>query len=144
MKKLLSYIFFLSVIILAFSACKDDDDEPAVVNLPVNYANLSGEWQLVSWRGEQLPEGVYFKIDFDRRDHIFTIRQNLNSMYEQQLIGSYSIELQDDDETYLLSGSYAYGKGDWEHSYIISSISVDGTLSLVAADDASNTAILKK
>lgn len=143
MRKLLFSIFFLSLVV-SFTACDDDDDVTEIVTLPVNYANVSGEWNLISWHGENLPSDIYFNITFDRRDHVFTIRQNLNSMYEQELTGSYSIELQDDDETYIMSGYYSYGKGSWEHNYIVSEITVDGQMTLVAQDDESEVAILKK
>lgn len=144
MKKLLSSIFFLSLLAVLFTGCKDDEIEPKVVNLPINYANISGEWHLVSWCGEQIPDGIYFNIYLDRRDHEFSIRQNLNSMYEQNLTGSYSLDLQDDDETYILSGLYSYGKGSWSHSYIVCAISEDGLLSLVAVDDDTEIATLQK
>lgn len=144
MKKFLYSILFFSIVAFGFTACDDDEVEPKIENLPINYANVSGEWQLISWRGEQMPDGVYFNINLDRRDHLFTIRQNINSMYEQELTGSYSLDLQDDEETYVLSGYYSYGKGKWLHDYIVSSISVDGRLSLVAEDDDTEVAILQK
>lgn len=143
MKKLLR-IYILLFVSVVLAACSDDDDELRITSLPVNYANVSGDWHLESWRGEKLPDGVYFSVCFDRRDHQFTIHQNLNSMYEQELTGSYSLDLQDDDETYVLSGYYSYGKGNWEHSYIVSDISVDGQLTLVAVDDDAEIAILKR
>ena len=77
--KYLKKLFTLLVIALfscGFAACSSDDDELEEPALEVTPANLHGTWKLVEWNnGEQVPEGTYCYIVFNRKEQTFEMYQ---------------------------------------------------------------------
>ena len=74
MKRLL---FILPIILLSLVSCKKD--EPLPEQLEVNRNNISGQWELVEWNGNNLEEGSFFRIELVRNDATFTIWQNFDA-----------------------------------------------------------------
>lgn len=119
----------------AFVACSSDDDEPEEPSLEVTPANLSGTWKLVEWNnGQPVPEGVYCYLVFNRREQTFDIYQKFDSMYGRHITGSFAIK-QDPYLGYVVSGSYDYGMGDWNQSYIVTRLVASGSMTWTAKDD---------
>ncbi len=119
------------------SAC-DDDDELSVVYLEVNYASLNGTWMLTEWNGEELEDGQYVYITFNRREHTFEMYENMGSMYSHKTTGTFEIE-EDDDLGYIISGQYDYSRNEWSE-YIISEMT-DTTMKWTNKDDESDVCV---
>ena len=92
--KYLKKLFTLLVIALfacGFAACSSDDEEPEEPALEVTPANLRGTWKLVEWNnGEQVPEGTYCYIVFNRKEQTFEMYQKFDSMYGRHITGSFA------------------------------------------------------
>ncbi|MCF0176631.1 MAG: hypothetical protein HUJ94_07325, partial [Bacteroidales bacterium] len=54
------------------------------------------------------------------------MQQNLDSMYDRELTGTFTIT-QDDYGCYVLNGSYDWGRGDWTSTYNVKGIKHDGS-----------------
>ncbi|MCF0198894.1 MAG: lipocalin family protein [Bacteroidaceae bacterium] len=119
MIRFLKYIFLSLSLCMGLAACHDEDMEPEVPQLPVNYSNVAGTWQLVNFNGHPLAEDTYAYIVFERRDHVFQMYDNLQSMYGQKRTGTYLLEDNEDTETTLMSGFYDNGVGAWNHTYTV-------------------------
>ena len=63
-----------------------------------------------------MAEDTYLYIEFDRREHRYTIWDNIDSMYATDTTGTFAIT-EEEDGTYTLSGTYDYGVGDWSSDY---------------------------
>ena len=123
MTRFFKYALMTLALCVGFASCsKNEDYEPQPQQLIINYANFSGIWQLVSYNGHQLEEGTYLYIDFIRRDHVFRMYDNLQSMYGQKRTGTYYINEYEKTETMVLSGIYDNGVGGWNDEYTISSL----------------------
>ena len=119
MKTFLKTIAFMLVLTGVFACSPDEDLTPQSLDVTPN--NISGVWKLADVNGEALPEGVYCYMEFVRRDRTFTIYQKFDSMYPRRLTGSFEIT-KDVYKGYILSGKYDYGTGNWNNSYIVSSL----------------------
>ena len=119
MKTFLKTIAFMLVLTGVFACSPDEDLTPQSLDVTPN--NISGVWKLADVNGEALPEGVYCYMEFVRRDRTFTIYQKFDSMYPRRLTGSFEIT-KDEYKGYILSGKYDYGTGNWNNSYIVSSL----------------------
>lgn len=84
--------------------------------MAVTYSTIDGSWELVAWNSEELSEDTFLYIDFDRTEHRFEMWDNLGSMYADKHSGTFSIE-EDEYGSYILSGTYDYGVGDWSEEY---------------------------
>ena len=139
--KYLKKFFTLLVIVLfacGFAACSSDDDEPEVPSLPVTPANIACTWKLGEWnKGEQVPEGNYCYIVFNRREQTFEMYQKFDSMYGRHITGSFSIK-NDPYQGYIISGNYDYGTGDWYQSYIVTRLVSSGSMIWTGKDDATD------
>ena len=119
MKTFLKTIAFMLVLTGVFACSPDEELTPQSLDVTPN--NISGVWKLADVNGEALPEGVYCYMEFVRRDRTFTIYQKFDSMYPRRLTGSFEIT-KDEYKGYILSGKYDYGTGNWNNSYIVSSL----------------------
>ena len=134
MKKILTLI---SVIALAFAAssCEKVDDNPQPQQLEVNAHNISGQWQLVEWNGDNLAEGTYVYLDIVRNDKTYTMYQNMDSFTNVPHIITGSYYLYTDVELgAIIRGSYDHDSGEWSHRYNIISLTAN-EMFWVATDD---------
>ena len=112
-------IALMLVLTGVFSCSPEEDLTPQSLEVTPN--NISGVWKLADVNGQALPEGVYCYIEFVRRDRTFTMYQKFDSMYPRCLTGSFLIT-KDEYKGYILDGKYDYGTGDWNNSYIVTSL----------------------
>lgn len=136
MKKIL---ILLSIISLAFSAasCEKEETNPQPQQLEVNAHNISGQWKLVEWNGENLEAGTYVYLDIVRNDKTYTMYQNMDSFTNVSHIITGSYHLSTDVELgAIIRGSYDHDCGEWSHRYIIRSLTANEMI-WVATDDAS-------
>ena len=138
--KIILKILALSVLLIGFSACSDDEDVPVVPTLDVNYANLNGVWSLTEWNGNPMDGDVYCYIVFDRRNHTFKLYQKFDSTYARCITGEFQLE-EDDDWGFVISGTYDYGMGDWNHEYIISDLLATGSMTWTVKGDDTDVCI---
>lgn len=132
--KTLFRIMALFMLLFSFAACEDDAEEKESA-LEVNYVNLHGTWQLAEWNGQPLIDGNYCYITFNRKDKTYEIFQKFDSMYARHITGTFLIEL-DDYLGYIISGSYDYGKGKWNNSYVVTELLLSGSMIWTVKDDA--------
>lgn len=131
-------LLVIALLCLGFAACSSDDDEPVEPSLEVTPASLNGTWKLVEWNnGEQVPEGVYCYLVFNRREQTFEIYQKFDSMYGRHITGSFKIT-NDPYKGYVVSGSYDYNRGDWNQSYIVTRLLASGTMTWTADGNATD------
>lgn len=126
--------FFMLAIGLV--CCSNDEDVVMEIELDVNYANLDGIWKLTRWNGQVLPDDVFCYIEFNRREHTFTMYQKIDSMYARCITGDFLLE-EDDEWGNVISGTYDYGMGEWNNSYVITDLLESGSMIwTVKGDDA--------
>ena len=130
-------IALMLVLTGVFSCSPEEDLTPQSLEVTPN--NISGVWKLADVNGQALPEGVYCYIEFVRRDRTFTMYQKFDSMYPRCLTGSFSIT-KDEYKGYILDGKYDYGTGDWNNSYIVTSLFEESMLLTV---DGENSEVCK-
>ena len=123
----------LVLVLAGFAACTPDEDVTPL-QLEVTPNNVSGIWKLAERDGVALPEGLYCYIEFVRRDRTFTMYQKFDSMYPRCLTGSFSIT-KDEYKGYILDGKYDYGTGDWNNSYIVTSLFEESMLLTVDGEN---------
>ena len=142
MNKIKSFVTVFAALILATACSKD---EPVIEYLTVTANNIAGSWELVKWNGEDLEEGSYFYIEFVRKDKLFTIEQNFDSMsdYPHVVTGRFDIEPDTryneqtkkvEDVSYI-TGLYDYDEGFWAHKYEVRKLTVD-SMEWVAVEDS--------
>lgn len=128
--KTICKILFLATIIAnttVLSSCSKDDNEPAAKTIAVNYVTINGVWKLSKWCGNDLPEGNYCYIVFDRINHTYKMYDNMQSMYAHYTTGTFTIK----EDPYLgsvISGMYDFGNGKWNHEYIVSEMLETGSM----------------
>ena len=122
MKKILS---LLSIIALAFSFMSCEKEGQPVPQLEVNAHNISGQWQLIEWNGDDLADGTY------------TMYQNMDSFTNVPhiLTGSYVLST-DVELGSIIRGTYDHDCGEWSHRYVIESLTAN-EMFWVATDDSS-------
>ncbi len=133
----------LLLLLTCFIACNDEAEEALPQTLEVNYANLNGTWQLVKWNEAEIEPGLYCYITFDRNERTFKMYQKFDSMYARCITGSFSIE-EDYYLGYLISGTYDYEQGAWNHEYIVTDLTVDGSMTWTAKDDVNDQSIYRR
>lgn len=125
MKVLFRMITFF---LFAFTfVCCSNEEEVMVPELEVNYTNLNGAWKLSEWNGQVLPEEVFCYIEFNRKEHSFVIYQKFDSMYARCITGEFLLE-EDDEWGDVISGTYDYGLGEWNNSYVITDLLPSGSM----------------
>ena len=139
MKK--SWIFLtLLFAVLAFVGCSDGDDEVVEPQLEVNAHNLSGVWQLETWNnGQPLEQGLHLYLELQRRDNLFRIYDNLDSFQTTLTTGVYYFDTDPAVGT-IIRGVYDYGRGDWNHRYVITSLTASRMV-WVATDDVNDVSV---
>lgn len=134
--------FYLTLLLAAFAfvACDDSDDEIVEPQLEVNANNLAGVWQLVSWNnGAALEPGLHLYLELERRDRIFKIYDNLGSFQTTLTTGQYYFETDSEMRT-VVCGIYDYGRGDWNHDYLVTSLTATKMV-WVATDDTNDVSV---
>lgn len=139
MKQLFKSLLLLMVTMMTLVACDKEDSAGGEEQLEVTRHNISGSWTLKSWAGGVLSEGSYVYIDFKRADRTYTLWQNLDSAPARKITGLYNIDI-DEELGAVIRGNYDYGNGDWNHQYIITSLTSDEMI-WVAKDDADDVSI---
>lgn len=139
MKRLL---FILPLILLSLVSCRKDDPLPE--QLEVNRNNISGQWELVEWSGNNLEEGSFFRIELVRNDATFTIWQNFDAFpsLSREITGTYALRTDDSFRT-VITGKYDHDAGMWAHEYIVESLTSD-TMVWKAADDFSFIQVFRR
>ena len=133
--KVLFRVITLCMFAFTFVCCSNEE-EVLVPELEVNYTNLNGAWKLSEWNGQVLPEEVFCYIEFDRKEHSFVIYQKFDSMYTRCITGEFLLE-KDDEWGDVISGTYDYGMGEWNNSYVITELLPSGSMIwTVKGDDA--------
>lgn len=131
-------LMVIALFACSFAACSSDDDAPEEKEIEVTPANLHGAWKLVEWNnGEQVPEGIYCYIVFDRKDQTVKMYQNYDSMYSRYITGWFALTT-DPYVGCIINGAYDNGVGDWDHEYIVTRLLPSGSMTWIAKDDASN------
>ena len=110
------YVVLLTFAALTAVGCEKPAPLPSEESIAVTYSSLDGCWELSHLQGAPLAEDTYLYISFDRREHRYTMWDNLNSMYATDTSGTFTIT-PEEDGTYTLSGTYDYGVGDWNNEY---------------------------
>ena len=100
------------------ASCEKPVPLPTDESIAVTYTSLDGSWQLTMWQGAELAEETYLYITFDRKEHRYTMWDNIDSMYATDTTGSFSIS-EEEDGTYILTGTYDYGMGEWSYTYMV-------------------------
>ena len=119
MKTFLKTIALMLVLTGVFSCSPEEDLTPQSLEVTPN--NISGIWKLADVNGKALPEGLYCYIQFVRKDRTFTMYQKFDSMYPRRLTGLFDIT-KDEYKGYILGGKYDNGVGDWNNSYVVTSL----------------------
>lgn len=119
MKTFLKTIALMLVLTGVFSCSPEEDLTPQSLEVTPN--NISGIWKLADVNGKALPEGLYCYIQFVRKDRTFTMYQKFDSMYPRRLTGLFDIS-KDEYKGYILGGKYDNGVGDWNNSYVVTSL----------------------
>lgn len=134
MKKIVKLLVVGALMFVGF-ACEQPATEPQTpTQLEVTPNNISGSWKLLLWNDATLPEGLDVYIDFVRSDRTFTMYQNTDSHYTRTLTGRYNIYVDEELGVAVLRGEYDHGAGEWNHRYIVESLTAEEML-LVAKDD---------
>lgn len=138
MKKIVK-LLVIAALMLAGQGCETPTEEPQKEpQLEVTPNNIAGSWELTLWNGgEELPEGSYVYIDFVRADRTFTIYQNTDSHNTRRLTGRYFIYVDEELGVAVLRGEYDHGAGEWNHRYIVSSLTAN-QMRLTAKDNAAD------
>ena len=136
MKKIL---ILLSIIAIAAVSCEKDSMPEEAPQLEVNANNISGQWELVEWNGDNLTEGTYVYLDIVRNDRTYTMYQNMDSFSNVPHVITGSYRLSTDEELgAIIRGTYDHDSGEWSHRYIIQSLTAN-EMFWVAKDDPSFT-----
>ena len=139
MKRIWFYLVFM-LCSLAFVGCESNEEEFVEPQLEVTPNNIAGEWMLESWNnGLPVAEGCYLYMELVRKDRTFTIYENLDSFQTVRQTGRYVIEV-DPELGAVIRGDYDFGGGDWNHHYIISSLTASRMV-WVAVDDPQDVSV---
>ena len=127
---------------LSLSSCEKPAPLPTEERIAVTYAALDGSWQLTMWQGAELAEETYLYIIFDRKEHRYTMWDNIDSMYATDTTGSFSIS-EEEDGSYTLTGTYDYGMGEWSYAYMVT-LDEGGNRMVWRARGASEVMVFKR
>ncbi len=133
--------FYLTLMMLAVTLCGcSSDDEVVEPQLDVTPHNISGTWQLESWHnGAELAEGAYFYLELIRKDRCFKSYDNIESALPRYRTGEFNIET-DPELGAVIRGMYDYSGGDWNHRYIVKSLTASKMI-WVAKDDPNEVSV---
>ena len=122
MKNLLKIVVFPLLLTAAVSC--HDDKQPVDITLPVTASNIAGTWQLAEFSGEPLTENTYVYLRIIRKDNLFELYQNIDSFQALKRTGRFQL-YEDETAGTLIRGLYDYGIGEWQHRYIVRSLTAD-------------------
>ena len=112
----------LAIALVAATAIATSCEKPAPLpteeRIAVTYTALGGCWQLSMWQGSPIAEDTYLYIEFDSKEHRYTMWDNIDSMYATDTTGTFVIT-EEEDGSYTLTGIYDYGLGDWSSDYCV-------------------------
>lgn len=129
-------LLVIGALMFAGVACEQPNDkEQPEPQLEATPNNIAGSWELTLWNnGEKMPEGSFVYLDFERADRTYTIYQNIDSFGTRTITGRYYIYVDEELGSAVLRGDYAHGAGEWNHRYIIRSLTASQMI-LVAKDN---------
>lgn len=130
-------MLLLAMMVLSAVACdKNNPVRTEELFLEVNVNNISGQWELKQWNGEEMAEGTYVYLDLERKDMTYTMYQNVDSFSDvpHVITGRYALSTDVSSGT-VIRGSYDHDSGDWTHRYVIKWLTADAML-WVATDDS--------
>ncbi len=139
MKQFIKSLLLVSMAIFTMVACDKEDVQGDDGQLDVTRHNISGVWSLQTWNGSALAEGSFVYIKFERSDRTYTMWQNLDSAPMRKITGIYNIDL-DEELGAVIRGNYDNGNGDWNHQYVVRSLTADEMI-WVAKDDADDISV---
>ena len=127
--------------VLCFGACSNEGDDYTPESLEVTPHNISGYWMLSEYNGMEIPQGLFYYVEYVRKDKKFVIYQNFDSMYPRRITGIYSID-KDKYGNAILNGVYDYsmGEGEWNNKYFVTELHKD---SMILTADSENADISK-
>ncbi len=114
--RLLNRLIATLIVVATIAGCEKPAPLPTQEKIAVTYAALDGCWQLSMWQGAPIAEDTYLYIEFDRKEHRYTMWDNIDSMYATDTTGTFALT-EEEVGTYTLSGTYDYGVGDWSCDY---------------------------
>ncbi|MGN1210138.1 MAG: hypothetical protein ACI4TM_00510 [Candidatus Cryptobacteroides sp.] len=145
MKNVLYRLLLPQMALVALSCTKDVVAEQEIV---VDYATVSGVWQMTQWCGEAVGSAQddtrYFYMDINMSadesgKHCLVLYENLNSSKSHKLESVYRI-VTDDSGNAVILGYYEYGAGAWEHEFVISELTVD-SMTWTALDESGDVRV---
>lgn len=143
MKKILKLMVVASLIMAVWS-CNDTNDDPIEEQqIEVTTNNISGSWKLSTWNYQPLPEGNFVYIDFVRADGTYTMYQNIDSFGTRTITGRFFLYVDEELGAAVLRGNYDHGSGDWNHRYIVQSLTAT-TMRLVAKDNSEDICVYER
>lgn len=129
MNKITNLLILLATVL--FAACDDSIETPDT--LEVKPYNIEGTWKLANQNGTSLADSTYVYLVIDRR-YTFEIYQNTSSMYPVLYTGEYELEY-DWRAGDVISGTYDYERGAWNHEYVITNL-YEESMTWTVKDDA--------
>ncbi len=133
MKKFWKYCT-IALMVLSMASCGEKEEPIVESYLEVTPNNIAGSWKLSSWKGEDLPEGLFFYIDLVRRDGLFTTYENMSSFSVHKESGYYKITT-DESLGAIIRGMRDNSMGsEWNHRYIVTELTSDRMVWTVTDD----------
>lgn len=142
MKQILK-IMIAAALLLGTSSCDNTPEEQPVPEIEVTTNNISGTWKLSLWNDQPLPEGSFIYIDFVRSSSTYTMYQNIDSFGTRTLTGRFTLYVDEEIGAAVLRGDYDHGTGEWNHRYIVESLTAT-TMLLVAKDNAEDRCLYER
>ena len=126
MNRIATFITLTVLSVFLVSCDKNDLSEPAPVQLEVNIHNISGQWQLIYWNGNEMADGTYVYMDIVRNDETYTMYQNVDSFADvpRVVTGRYKL-YEVEGMGMAIRGNYDYSGEEWSARYIITSLTED-------------------
>ncbi|MGM9741803.1 MAG: hypothetical protein ACI3ZC_01920 [Candidatus Cryptobacteroides sp.] len=137
MKKYISILAAGLTAVFALASCEEDHSYEDLSDPVLSYYQLTGEWQLAEWRGEDMTSGDrYVYVSLESRDRTFNIYQNLDSAVPVHYSGTYELVYDEENGVNLVNGLYDHEFGFWNSDYIVRLQDEDTMVWTSAADDA--------
>jgi len=118
MKTFFKYMLLAALICNIWSC--SDDDEDVVEKTNITYNDIAGTWKMTKWNDEEMNDGRYFYVTFNRKDRVFDIYQNLDTEKTRHLTGRFLME-HDEDLGTIIKGDYDHAAGQWNQTYLLDS-----------------------
>lgn len=133
------YIIAILACLALACSCKRIDPEPEVPQLPVTFTNTSGDWVLVTWRGEDMGAvPVYVRL----KDRRFSLWQSVGSMYPVNYTGDYNL-YEEEGLGMVIRGIYDYTYEYWSHKYCVTSLTAT-TMEWTSLDDPTDVSLYER